>query len=298
MKLKARIQSTANLHGLAIGVAAILLAASPVASAALTSSTVTNGNTTIVSFTAGSGFWMVPEGVTNIQLLVVGGGGGGGNFAGAGGGGGFLSISSYAVTFGSSIMVDIGLGGAGGTGTRRAAGTVGSQSVFDSLIAYGGQGGYWINGSSTPGNTAGHGGTSGTNNYDSVGGLVADAPANNAYGSGSGVGFKGIVANNAAGGAGLSSDITGSTVWYGGGGGALVQGLGGQGGGGAGSASTGTTASAGLANTGGGGGAGWVADGGSGGSGVVILSYTAIPEPTAALLGGLGFLALLRRRRN
>jgi uncharacterized protein (TIGR03382 family) len=30
---------------------------------------------------------------------------------------------------------------------------------------------------------------------------------------------------------------------------------------------------------------------------VVTYTYTAIPEPSAALLGGLGFLALLRRRR-
>jgi len=30
----------------------------------------------------------------------------------------------------------------------------------------------------------------------------------------------------------------------------------------------------------------------------IYLTYTAVPEPGAALLGGLGLLALLRRRRN
>ena len=30
---------------------------------------------------------------------------------------------------------------------------------------------------------------------------------------------------------------------------------------------------------------------------VLTLDYTAVPEPSAALLGGLGLLALLRRRR-
>jgi MYXO-CTERM domain-containing protein len=29
----------------------------------------------------------------------------------------------------------------------------------------------------------------------------------------------------------------------------------------------------------------------------VYLNYAAVPEPSAALLGGLGLLALLRRRR-
>jgi autotransporter-associated beta strand protein len=45
-----------------------------------------------------------------------------------------------------------------------------------------------------------------------------------------------------------------------------------------------------------GGGSFSVALGGSGNS--LVLNYTAIPEPSTAILGGLGLLALLRRRRN
>jgi len=36
----------------------------------------------------------------------------------------------------------------------------------------------------------------------------------------------------------------------------------------------------------------------NGGVGNSYITITAVPEPAAALLGGLGMLALLRRRRN
>ncbi|MND07524.1 hypothetical protein D3C83_295550 [compost metagenome] len=36
----------------------------------------------------------------------------------------------------------------------------------------------------------------------------------------------------------------------------------------------------------------------NGGTGDRFVTVTAVPEPAAALLGGLGLLALLRRRRN
>ena len=202
------------------------------------------------------------------------------------------------MTSGNGVTVTVGAGGAAamrpndtGIYPNGTAASSGGQSVFDTAIAYGGQGGsvYWT----SPGAVNTYGGTSGVNNQDSVGGIVADGPGG--YNSGSGVGSKGLTGVSQAGGSGLSSAITGSTQWYAGGGGALVSGSGTDGGGN-GSASFGVPGSNGTANTGGGGGAGWGVIGGSGGSGVVIVSY-AIPEPgSMTLLGLLGGALLLRRK--
>lgn len=221
---------------------------------------------TVATFTTvGSGIWIVPSGVTSVEVLVIGGGGGGGCYGGGGGGGGFLSVATHPVTAGSPLGIAVGDGGAGGTDPgARNPGAAGGNSVFDSLIAYGGGGGSWVWG---PNN--GIGGTSGANNTDSVGGLAADV-VSGVYGSGSGVGVKGTAASNSEpGGAGLSSSITGSAVGYGGGGGSIVNGPGGFGGGGKG----GNPAVVGTANTGGGGGGGWGVNGAAGGSGVVIVAY-------------------------
>ncbi|HEY7824480.1 MAG TPA: hypothetical protein VIG24_16685, partial [Acidimicrobiia bacterium] len=80
-----------------------------------------------VVFTADAS-WTVPEGVDEIDALLVGGGGGGGggatgdgNWDHAGGGGGgeggeIVLAIGYAPTPGDSVAVDIGGGGAGGSG--------------------------------------------------------------------------------------------------------------------------------------------------------------------------------------
>lgn len=236
----------------------------------------------LVAFTSGSGSWTVPGGVKSVEVLVVGGGGAGLGYGGGGGAGGFYFTNSYIVTPGSSLAVTVGSGAAGGSSRAADTGSYpngssaanGANSVFDNVIASGGLGGNWTWTSGAGG--YGKGGTSGTNNQNSIGGLAADQAANS-YGSGSGVGVKGTAAgaNNDAGGDGLQSSITGSIIWYGGGGGALVNGPGGQGGGGAG----GAPASAGAANTGGGGGAGWAVAGASGGSGIIIITYEKPPPP-------------------
>jgi hypothetical protein len=77
------------------------------------------GGTIIVSFTAGSGTWLCPTGVTTVDYLVVAGGGGGsGGSAGGGGGGagGFRTGTGLAVTAGTSYTVTVGGGGAAGIG--------------------------------------------------------------------------------------------------------------------------------------------------------------------------------------
>lgn len=251
--------------------------------------TTTSGSNHVVVFTSGSGNWEVPAGVTELDVLVVGGGGGGQGYGGGGGGGGFCGVSNHIVTPGDNISVVVGDGGAG---SLRGAGTGpypqsskagdGQNSVFGTIIAYGGSGGNWVWTSSGAG--YGRGGTSGGNNVNSIGGLVAALPSNN-YGSGSGVGTAGLVGTSAQGGAGLSSSISGITTWYGGGGGALVNGLGGIGGGGAGHSGGDNNGYPGQTNTGGGGGAGHTGVGGKGGSGVVIVAYTAgIPPAPGALM--------------
>jgi hypothetical protein len=97
---------------------------------------------TVVSFTD-STTWTVPAGVTSAEVLVIGGGGGGGeSIGGGGGGGGHEYKESYLTTPGEEITVTVGAGGAGGSGTPGyPPGTKGGDSVFGSLIVYGGGGG-------------------------------------------------------------------------------------------------------------------------------------------------------------
>lgn len=101
-------------------------------------------NGCVVVFTAGTGAWTVPAGVTKLFMQMIGGGGGGGNFGGGGGGEvvrrEFDFPGQYiAVTPGAAISVTVGAGGSGGTAGTPA--TNGADSVFDSLTAKGGGGG-------------------------------------------------------------------------------------------------------------------------------------------------------------
>ena len=123
-----------------MALAGLVLAAAPRASAALTSTTEIIGGNVVTRFTAGSGTWTVPAGVTAIKLLTVAGGGGGGtNGASGGGGAGGLVYygtetpavaNSYAVTPGASVAVTVGTGGAAHIG--------GQNSIFGTVTAVGG----------------------------------------------------------------------------------------------------------------------------------------------------------------
>jgi autotransporter-associated beta strand protein len=266
-------------------VAFALLALASTGQAQLTSSTTTNGIYTITSFTAGSGPWTVPDGVTNVSVLVVGGGGGGGNNGGGGGGaGGVIYSNAFTVASGSSYTVTVGAGG--------AAGVNGSNSMFSVLTSIGGGGGgsrgavqIGQNGGSggggaSPNGGAGTGGT-GTAGQGNNGGSGLNASPSYGGGGGGGAGAAGSNGTGSTGGNGgngIAISITGTSVYYGGGGGgglALAPGgtvgTGGLGGGGRGGAGgTGSfAASNGVVNTGGGGGGNL----GTGGSGIVIVRY-------------------------
>lgn len=235
-----------------------------------------------------------------LKVLVVAGGGAGGDGAGPGGGaGGVIYDAAYAVTT-QTYTVTVG---AGGTPSY----TTGSNSVFGTLIAFGGGygghdsfsgGGSGSNGGSgggggyggTGGGTGSVGqGTNGGNGRLGTGGAGSGDPYCGGGGGGAGaVGASASISGPGAGGVGVSNSITGAAVYYGGGGGGGADnhrlnaaGAGGNGGGGAGgnngngnNSTPAVNGTAGSANTGGGGGGGNNGGtGGAGGSGVVIISY-------------------------
>lgn len=89
--------------------------------------------------------WDIPDGVTNVDVLLVGGGGGGGGTfdtvaAGGGGGGGMREWLAESVASGATVSVTVGAGGAGGAGATNAygyPGTNGGNSAFGSLSVAG-----------------------------------------------------------------------------------------------------------------------------------------------------------------
>jgi formylglycine-generating enzyme required for sulfatase activity len=239
-------------------------------------------------------------------LLVAGGAGGAGTgsssghiAAGGGGAGGMLStmnnnIGSFFVDL--EFQVVVGAGGAGSNNVANA-GANGGNSSFNSNVAVGGGGGAC--GALAP---AGIGGSGGGGSYNLPNGALGTSGQGNKGGnanqvgtgarSGGGGGGAGSAGANGGssvggnGGAGLASYITGSQVYYAGGGGGGLNningtiGLGGIGGGGNGTCAA--TAQSGTANTGGGGGGSAPnanagssnVRGGTGGSGIVIIRYS------------------------
>ena len=285
-------------------------------------SVIQDGNDCVVTFTDGSTTWTPPTGVTAVRALVVGGGGGGGAWVGGGGGaGGFRDVSSVSVTPGTPVSLSVGAGGTPASvdsGSYSQFGTNGGNSIFGSITATGGGKGASHAAAGLGGldrkALAGGSGGGGTGSYGAtnddwpmliVGGEGNTPSTTPAQGSNGGNGYNSTVyttgggggagsaggsgtsTSGGNGGAGLSSDITGVSVFYAGGGGGINYGsasgagTGGAGGGGAG-VGTGTGIS-GSANTGGGGGGGGsnanTSTGGSGGSGVVIIRYATTPAP-------------------
>ena len=228
-------------------------------------------------WTAPSGTFTVPAGVTSITVFATGGGGAGGSGksfqacnsylggAGGGGGGGF-STNTLTVTSGQTITVVSGTGGAPGAAGNNPGGAGGASSVTYSgggsvSAGGGGGGGAFAGGSSTTPGTAGaagvgtthNGGQGGAGNYQYLG---YDAGGG---GGGAGSSSNGSAGNNTNGGG------AGGTGTYPGGAGAT------------GSGSYDTNGNAGAAP--GGGGAGELAwcsnkQGGAGGAGRVVITYT------------------------
>lgn len=244
--------------------------------------------------TVGTTTWTVPTGVASVDYLVVGGGGSGGTDVNTGGGnggggaGGFLTGTLSIPAGTSSYSVTVGAGGAART-AQSLVGFAGGNSIFGSMIAVGGGGGGGYPsraGNPTTGGSGGGAGMEGTGaNGTSGQGNAGGSGSGRACGAGGGgAGAIGVsptadtIAGN--GGIGLSSLITGSVLYYagGGGGGAYgasgTAGSGGNGGGGAGGITNGAGVN-GEANTGGGGGGSGANNftSGAGGSGIVIVRY-------------------------
>jgi hypothetical protein len=249
----------------------------------------TSGSYKVHKFTSSGTF--TPNHAMDVEVLAIAGGGGGGRSrpgwggGGGGGAGGMLFVSSSRVSTGGH-SVSVGGGGAGNTdSTNGGAGANGGNSVFNSLTATGGGGGggggaasgqnggsggggaYAATGAGTGIYNQGHNGGAGEGN---VGSFVYDG------GSGGGAGGRGTsgasgTGSPIAGGVGLASSFSGSSVTYATGG------------------STNVALANGAANTGNGGSStyGGGTNGGNGGSGVVIIRYLTQPETITEASGYL-----------
>lgn len=227
-----------------------------------------------------------------IQFLVIGGGGGAGNGnTGGGGAGGFRTATESTVSPGTTITVNVGNGGAntggGGTPSNGSVSNFSGTGLTTIESAGGGGGGVGSSAGGSGGSGGGGGyqsGSGGSGNTPNVtpsqgnNGGAGQTPSPYRGGGGGGASQAGQAGSSGGnGGDGTQSSITGSAVYYAGGGGASVEhsataGTGGQGGGGNGNNAN-ASAGAGTANTGGGGGGAYLPQTGrAGGSGVVILS--------------------------
>ena len=233
-----------------------------------------------------------PTTALTADYLVVAGGGGGANGGGGAGGlrstvtatGGGGSLETALSLTAQAYTVTVGAGGAGTGNAQDAPASDGNNSVFSTITSTGGGKGGKQSAAGSSGGSGGGGGRSGASFAGGAGttnqGYAGGSNNNNdpyGNGGGGGAGAAGQNAPNPAGGyggAGVAVSISGSSVYYaggGGGGGGGSGGAGGLGGGGAGGLSAGVVA---TANTGGGGGGASEAGAGrAGGSGIVIVRY-------------------------
>ncbi len=269
----------------------------------------TSGGYNYHKFTA-NGVFTVPVPISVEALVVGGGGGGAGNYGNGGAsGGGAGGVIKGDVLVNSTVSVVVGAGG--------AVSSVGKNSVFSSLVGYGGGGGTYSSAGGSGGNGGG-GVPAGIGSQGYNGGLGHIEGNLSAGGGGGGAGSKGKngISSTTGGGAGGAGTNTYSTwlvatssgvshtdglsyIAGGGGGGDYgkctdnTSGLGGLGGGG-------RRGSAGVANTGGGGGGACEypesknSPGGAGGSGLVLVRYpnTAIQVYSEASIKQQGSYAL------
>ncbi|MDO9552373.1 glycine-rich domain-containing protein [Rhodonellum sp.] len=220
-----------------------------------------------------SGTFIVPHGVTSVEVQMWGGGGGGGyhfnnnRSAAGGGGGGFLRAASFSVTSLGTINFTIGTGGVGGGETITS--TAGGNSIFGSLSALGGGAGNSSTGGAGGGTIGGDAGSS-----FAGGGSPNASTSNNNGGTGGGA------AGNFS---GVGNPGGGTTTTTGGVGGIGINNAGNGGPGG----NNGLSGIAGTSPGGGGGGIGGKSGtslrGGNGGNGRIVVSWTC---PAPALISG------------
>lgn len=267
------------------------------------------GGDCVITFRSGSIEWEAPRNLRTIRVLIAGGGGGGGgsyDTAGAGGGGAgqVLERASWRINPGANYSLSIGSGGAAGfhiaqTNSLDAIGRAGNRTAFEFngtalLVANAGGGGGSSRANAT-GTTSRAGGAAATLSVGAVGG----GPGGGGFSGGGGGGSSSAGQNGnttdpardsaTLGGAGTSSDITGTAVTYAAGGTGGFQ-----------NNSTSIDGVAASANSGSGGGGASVAgstfrNGGAGGSGVVIIRYsTTAPTITSFALSGNPTTAVFR----
>jgi hypothetical protein len=255
-------------------------------------------------------------------LVVAGGGGGGGRCGGGGGAGGIIynnesfSAGNYNVTIGAggigavaqsnNYLFALGSNGSNssiiGNNINKVAigggrGAASGSNGYGSPSSGGSGGGSVTAGLGSGGIRTGELGTinQGYNGGNSIGGTLNEGRCYSGSGGG-GAGASGYSnsiqsgdnAKPGGGGIGIQLSISGTPVYYAGGGGGGVHelsnqtnSLGGNGGGGSGGKLANVAAQAGTANTGGGGGgggannigSGFSGAGGNGGSGIVIIRY-------------------------
>jgi len=243
--------------------------------------------TTVTFTTPGSYTWVVPSGITSLNVTVTGGGGGAGKLA-AGGPGGIVTNPNWPVLPGQTVPIVVGGGGDGANAGYGAGGGGGASSLnVESawVIAGGGGGGAGavtpagggyggggagcgFNGADGLFDPIGRGGTGGVNGIGGIGGAgagtgsAAGANGGNGYGGAGGWGPNGSAWYSAPGsGVGNGTGGNGGTYFLflfgrmdGGGGG----GGGGYGGGGGGGSGQGTfSIGGGFGCDGGGGGGGY-----------------------------------------
>lgn len=213
--------SVLTLFALFLGVFLPIMGTAPVANAATAGTgncVQTVGNTTgvtvtqvgsdcVVTFTSGSNTWTVPAGVTAIRLLIVGGGAGGqADGGGGGGGGGAQTATAVSVTPGTQTSIQVGSGGGTGAGGNATTLDLNADGTAEWNAAGGSAGTGWSS------RLGGNGGSPTTPPSGSTltGGRGGDGPSSTSAGTN---------ATNSGIGNGYQSDITGSTLWYGGGGG-------------------------------------------------------------------------------
>ena len=266
--------------------------ATPVTPTVTGGTVTTDGNYKVHTFAVGSSNFVTDSALT-IDYLIVGGGGAGGRADGGGGGGGAgglvyktgqnIAAGTFAVVVGeggtgvaaqtgqqwadapdgdpgetSSFNGDEGGGGAGGPGSSQSDSPAqGQRDGWGGDVSGKGNGG---SGSGHSGKANGTGGAAGSKGTTNAGG-GGDGNSGNDGGGGGGAGGAGGSStqnNGGAGGAGLQYSITGSALWYaGGGGGNSEGGTGGNGGSGVGgNGQSGSTVSGqdGMDGRGGGGG--------------------------------------------
>ena len=272
-------------------------------------STCVNAAYIAFEYSGASQQFIVPTGVTSLNILAIGGGGGGANGHQGGGGSGNVVIGTYAVNAGDVFSVNVGMGGAGALDAINSNNiiglTAGTASSFGNIISVSGggivaganQGGH--NGSSGGGAACNAGSLGGAGGAGGSDGQACQSGSSMPIGLGQGdyTSLLSLFTDNSitAGAGGVGG--TGSNAGGGGAGGILINGLGLN----AQSGNQSWSGQGGLGYGSGGGAGGLDANisgtrfgGGDGANGLIYVEYaSAVPVPAAVWLFGSGLIGLI-----